>query len=144
MKLFVYLHIRNAAAAIQFYESAFGARELYRLTEPGGTRIGHAELDFDGTRVMLADEFPDFGARGPETIGGTPVTVQLQVENADALINRAVKAGATLERPLQDQFYGERSGTILDPFGHRWNISHRIEEVSPTEMQRRWNEMAAS
>ena len=143
MKLFVYLHLKNAAAAISFYEAAFGAREIYRLTEPGGTRIGHAELDFEGTKVMLADEFPEFGVKGPEAIGGTPVTVQLQVENADALVDRAVKAGATLERPVEDQFYGDRSGTIRDPFGHRWNIAHRIEDVSPTEMQRRWNEMAA-
>jgi PhnB protein len=143
MKLFVYLHMSNAAAAISFYETAFGAHEIYRLTEPGGTRIGHAELDFGGTKVMLADAFPEFGVQGPEAIGGTPVTVQLQVENADVLIDRAVKAGATLERPVQDQFYGDRSGTIRDPFGHRWNIAHRIEDVSPTEMQRRWNEMAA-
>jgi PhnB protein len=143
MKLFVYLHLRDAAAAISFYEAAFGARESYRLTEPGGTRIGHAELDFEGTRVMLADEFPEFGVTGPAASGGTPVTIQLQVENADALIERAVKAGATLERPVQDQFYGDRTGTIRDPFGHRWTIAHRIEEVSPTEMQRRWHEMAA-
>ena len=142
MKLFVYLHMKNAAAAIAFYEAAFGAREIYRLTEPGGTRIGHAELDFAGTKVMLADEFPEFGVKGPEAIGGTPVTVQLEVENADAAVDRAVKAGATLERPVQDQFYGDRSGTIRDPFGHRWSIGHRIAEVTPTEMQRRWNEMA--
>jgi PhnB protein len=133
----------NAAAAISFYETAFGAREIYRLTEPGGTRIGHAELDFDGTKVMLADAFPEFGVQGPKAIGGTPVTVQLQVENADVLIDRAVKAGATLERPVQDQFYGDRTGTIRDPFGHRWTIAHRIEDVSPAEMQRRWNAMAA-
>jgi PhnB protein len=143
MKLFVYLHTRNASDAIAFYEAAFGARETYRLIEPGGTRIGHAELDFDGIKVMLADEFPEFGVKGPEAIGGTPVTVQLQVDNADAAIDRALKAGATLERPVQDQFYGERTGTIRDPFGHRWSIGHRIEDVSPTEMQRRWNEMAA-
>jgi PhnB protein len=143
MKLFVYLHLKNASDAIAFYAAAFGARENYRLTEPGGTRIGHAELDFDGTTVMLADEFPEFGVKGPEAIGGTPVTVQLQVENADAAIARAVAAGAILERPAQDQFYGERAGTVRDPFGHRWTMSHRIEQVSPEEMQRRWNEMAA-
>jgi uncharacterized glyoxalase superfamily protein PhnB len=129
-------------AAISFYEAAFGARDICRLTEPGGTRIGHAELDFAGIKVMLADEFPEFGARGPEAVGGTSVTVQLEVENADTAVDRAVKAGATLERPVQDQFYGDRSGAIRDPFGHRWNIGHRIAEVTPTEMQRRWNEMA--
>lgn len=143
VKLFVYLHINNAAAAIAFYQAAFGAREIYRLTEPGGTRIGHAELDFAGTTVMLADAFPEFGVKSPDALGGSPVTVQLQVENADAVIARAVEAGATLERPAQDQFYGDRSGTIRDPFGHRWNIAHRIEEVTPSEMQRRWNDMAA-
>ena len=137
------LSVRRGRAAIAFYEAAFGARETDRLIEPGGTRIGHAELDFDGTTVMLADEFPEFGVKGPEAIGGTPVTVQLQVDNADAAIDRALKAGATLERPVQDQFYGERMGTIRDPFGHRWSIGHHIEDVSPTEMQRRWNEMAA-
>jgi PhnB protein len=143
VKLFVYLHITNASDAIAFYQAAFGARELYRLTEPGGTRIGHAELDFGGTTVMLADAFPEFGVKGPDALGGTPVTVQLQVENADAVIARAIEAGAALDRPIQDQFYGERTGTIRDPFGHRWNITHRIEEVTPAEMQRRWNKMAA-
>jgi PhnB protein len=142
MKLFVYLHLKNAADAISFYEAAFGARETYRLTEPGGTRIGHAELDFAGTKVMLADEFPEFGVKGPEAAGGTPVTIHLEVENADALIDRAVRAGATLERPPQDQFYGDRSGTIRDPFGHRWSIGHRIEAVSPAVMQERWDKMA--
>jgi PhnB protein len=141
VKLFVYLHITNASDAIAFYQAAFGARELYRLTEPGGSRIGHAELDFGGTTVMLADAFPEFGVKAPDALGGTAVTVQLQVENADAVIARAVAAGATLERPVPDLFYGDRTGTIRDPFGHRWNIAHRIEEVTPAEMQRRWNEM---
>jgi uncharacterized glyoxalase superfamily protein PhnB len=143
MQPIIYLHIRNAAAAIAFYEAAFGARELYRLTEPGGTRVGHAELDFDGTKVMLADEYPELGVTGPESIGGTSVTIHLQVDNADAAIERAVKAGATLERPAKDEFYGDRTGAIRDPFGHRWLLSHRMADVSPAEMQRRWDEMAA-
>jgi uncharacterized glyoxalase superfamily protein PhnB len=142
MQPIIYLHLRNASAAIAFYEAAFGARERYRLTEPGGTRVGHAELDFGGAKIMLADEFPEFGVTGPESIGGTSVTIQLVVDNADAAIDRAVKAGATLERPAKDEFYGERTGAIRDPFGHRWTVCHRIADVSPAEMQRRWDEMA--
>ena len=135
--LYPYLHVRDSAAAIEFYQRAFGARELFRLTEPGG-RIGHAELDFDGTTVMLCDEFPELGVRAPERFDGTAVTMHLHVDDADAAIRRAVDAGATLVRPPEDHFYGERSGTVRDPFGHRWLIGHAIEDVSPEEMQRRY------
>lgn len=136
-ELFAYLIVNDAAAAIAFYESAFGAKEKLRLTEPSG-RIGHAELDFNGTLLMLADEFPEFDLRGPKQIGGTPVTLHLHVDSADEIIGSAVKAGATLERAASDQFYGERSGSVFDPFGHRWNIGNAIEDVSPEEMQRRY------
>ena len=138
-ELFPYLHLQNAAKAIKFYTQAFGAREKFRLTEPGG-RIGHAELDFGGTILMLADEFPESGIRGPEAVGRTTVTIHLHVDDADEAIRRAVEAGADIEKEPKDQFYGERSGSIRDPFGHRWTIGHSIEEVSPDEMQRRYTE----
>jgi PhnB protein len=138
-ELFPYLHLQNAPKAIEFYTQAFGAREKFRLTEPGG-RIGHAELDFGGTILMLADEFPESGIRGPEAVGGTTVTIHLHVDDADEAIRRAVEAGADIEKEPKDQFYGERSGSIRDPFGHRWTIGHSIEEVSPDEMQRRYTE----
>ena len=139
-EVFTYLCADDAAAAIDFYIKAFGVRERFRLTEPSG-RVGHAELDFDGTIVMLSDEFPEIGIRGPKTLGATPVSIHLHVDNADAMIQRAMAAGATLERPPQDQFYGERSGVIRDPFGHRWMIGHSIAEVSPEEMQRRYTQL---
>jgi PhnB protein len=139
-ELFAYLCVRNASEAIDFYTRAFGAREKFRLTEPSG-RIGHAELDFGGTTMMLSDEFPEYGIRGPQPEHGTPVTIHLHVNDADAVIQKAVDAGASLEIPPSDAFYGERSGSVRDPFGHRWNIGHHIEDVSPDEMQRRYTEM---
>jgi PhnB protein len=138
--LFPYLHVQNAMEAIAFYVKVFGVREKFRLTEPSG-RVGHAELDFNGLTLMLSDEFPEYGIKAANTIGATPVTIHLHVDNADEVIQKAVDAGATLEIPPQDQFYGERSGCIRDPFGHRWNIGHSIEEVSPAEMQQRYTEM---
>ena len=139
-EMFPYLHVRNAEQAIDFYSRAFGAQEKFRLTEPSG-RIGHAELDFGGMTLMLADEYPEFGIRGPQAAGETTVTIHLHVDNADEFIQRAAKAGAKVERPPQDEFYGERGGVVRDPFGHRWNIGHNIEEVSPTEMQRRYDKL---
>ncbi len=139
-EVFAYLRLRDAAAAIDFYARAFGAREKFRLTEPGG-RIGHAELELGGTTIMLSDEYPESGIRGPASIGGTSFTIHLHVDDADALIARAVAAGATIVRPANDQFYGERSGTLRDPFGHEWNIGHEIEKVTPEEMQRRYDAM---
>jgi uncharacterized glyoxalase superfamily protein PhnB len=139
-ELFAYLCVSSANEAIAFYSQAFGAREKFRLTEPGG-RIGHAELDFGGgITVMLADEFPEFNFKSPQAAGSTSVMIHLHVDNADEMIAKAIQAGATLEREIQDQFYGERSGTIRDPFGHRWNIGHSIEEVTSEEMQRRYTE----
>lgn len=142
-ELFAYLVVNDAAKAIEFYEKAFGAKEKFRLTEPSG-RIGHVELDFGGTIVMLADEFPEYGFRSPLAYGGTAVTIHIHVENADEVIARAVGAGATLERPAKDEFYGERSGSVVDPFGHRWGIGHSIEDVTPEEMQRRYTELMKS
>ncbi|WJI15465.1 VOC family protein [Pseudoxanthomonas winnipegensis] len=142
-ELYAYLCVRDAAAAMDFYARAFGARELFRLTEPDG-RIGHAEVDLDGHTLMLSEEYPDMGVRSPEHLGATPVTLHLHVDDADALVARAVAAGGTLERAMQDHFYGERSGTVRDPFGHRWLIGHAIESVTPEEMQRRYTALFAA
>jgi len=139
-ELFAYLHVRDAAAAIDFYRKAFGVSEKFRLTEPSG-RIGHAELDFNGATLMIADEYPEYGMLGPQGSAKPPMSLHLHVDNADAVIAQALAAGATLDRELADQFYGERSGTICDPFGHRWNIGHAIEALSPAEMQRRYLEL---
>lgn len=142
-ELYAYLCVRDAAAAIDFYARAFGARELFRLTEPGG-RVGHAEIDLDGHVLMLSEEYPEMGVRSPDGLDATPVTLHLHVEDADATVARAVAAGGTLERDLQDHFYGERSGTVRDPFGHRWLIGHAIEQVTPEEMQRRYTALFES
>lgn len=139
-ELYPYLCVRDAAAAIDFYARAFGTREKFRLTEPDG-RIGHAEVDFDGKTLMLSEEYPEIGVRSAQTLGATPVTLHLHVDDADALVARAVEAGATLERAPEDQFYGERSGTVRDPFGHEWNVGHEIEKLTPEEMQRRYDAM---
>jgi PhnB protein len=137
-ELFAYLHVRDADAAIRFYVDGLGATEKFRLVEPGG-RIGHAELAFGKHTLMVSDEYPELGIRGPQAGQSTSASVHLHVDDADALIARAVAAGAKLEMAPQDQFYGERSGVIRDPFGHRWNIGHAIEEVTPEEMQRRYD-----
>jgi uncharacterized glyoxalase superfamily protein PhnB len=141
-ELFPYLRVRGASDAIAFYQRVFGATEKYRLTEPNG-RVGHAELDFGGTVLMLSDEFPEFGICGPQTIGAVSSSIHLHVDDADALIKRAVEAGAELVRPPVDQFYGERSGTVRDPFGHEWLIGHNIEALTPDEMQRRYDALCA-
>lgn len=142
-ELFAYLCVDDAAKAIEFYARAFGAREKFRLTEPGG-RIGHVEVDFGGTTVMLSEEFPEFDILSPKSTGATGVSIHLHVDDADATIRRALDAGAALEREPADAFYGERSGVVRDPFGHRWNIGHSIEEVSPEEMQRRYTDILSS
>jgi PhnB protein len=136
-ELFAYLCVDDAARAIAFYSEVFGAKEIFRLAEPSG-RIGHAELDFGGTTVMLSDEFPECGIRGPVSLGGTTVTIHLHVDHCDSVVQRALDAGATLERAPQDEFYGERGGVFRDPFGHRWNVGHQIEALTPEEMQRRY------
>jgi len=136
-----YLSIRGAAAAIEFYKRAFGATEELRLTQPDG-RIGHAEIDISGARVFLADEFEEIGFRSPESLGGSPILISLQVEDVDAMANRAIEAGATVVRPVADQFYGARSGQFRDPFGYTWVISTLTERLSPEEMQRRNDELS--
>lgn len=133
-----YLVVADAARAIAFYVQAFGATELFRLAEPSG-KIGHAELRIADSEFMLADEYPDFGALGPVSIGGTPVTLHLYVADVDATMARAEALGATTLREAKDEFYGDRCGTLSDPFGHRWHIATRLQEVTPEEMQRRWS-----
>ncbi len=127
----------DAGRAIAFYVAAFGAREEFRLTEPGG-KIGHAELRIGDALIMLADEYPDYDVRSPRAYGGTPVSLKLQVPDVEAFVARAVAAGATLVRPPADQFYGERSARLGDPFGHAWSVSTTIEQISNEEMQRRF------
>jgi len=135
-----YLRVADAAAALVFYAAAFGAKERYRLMMPDG-RVGHAEMDFGNTRVMLSDEFPEMNIRGPKAIGATPVALSLYVADADAVFQRAIAAGAKVNRPLTDEFYGDRSGQLQDPFWHIWSIQTRIEDVSPKEMQKRLDAM---
>jgi PhnB protein len=137
LEVYAYLHVRGAAQAIDFYKRAFGAQELFRLAEPSG-RIGHAEIKIGETTLMLADEFPEYGIQGPQALGGTSIAIHLHVDKVDALMQRAVEAGATVVRELKDQFYGERSGTVRDPFGHEWLLGQEIESVTPEEMQRRY------
>jgi PhnB protein len=134
-----YLVVDGAAEAIAFYTHAFGAEETMRLAEPSG-RIGHAEITIGKALVMLADEFPEMNIRGPRALGGSPVTLHLKVDDVDAVAARAVDAGATVVFAVKDQFYGERSGRFTDPFGHVWVLSTHIEDVSPEEMQRRYDD----
>ena len=140
-ELFPYLRVARCADAIDFYKRVFGATEKFRLAEPSG-RIGHCELLFGETTLMLSDEFLEFGICAPgETDARPSVGIHLHVDDADASIAAAIEAGATLVREPQDHFYGERSGTVRDPFGHEWLIGHSIEEVTTEEMQRRYTEM---
>ena len=135
-----YFIVKDAAAALDFYARAFGAEEKFRLADPAG-RIGHAEISIGNSVMMLADEHPDFGALAPPTVGGSPVKFHIQVDDADSFAARALEAGATLLRPVEDQFYGMRGGMVADPFGHSWFIASPIEEVRPEEMQRRYEKM---
>jgi PhnB protein len=138
-----YLIVKGAARAIEFYQRAFDATVLFRMDQPDG-RVGHAELRIGDSRLMLADEFPEIGASGPEAIGGSPVTMFLYVEDVDATAARAVAAGARLTRPVADQFYGDRTGGVTDPFGHVWLLATHVEDVSPEELQRRAAEQRPS
>lgn len=131
-----YLIIKGAAKALDFYQRAFGAKEILRMPRPDG-RIGHAEIRIGDSVVMLADEHPEINARSPESFGGSPVMIHLYVEDVDALFSQAVAAGAKVERPLADQFYGDRTGGVKDPFGYSWYIATHKEDVAPEEMQRR-------
>lgn len=130
-----YLIVNDAAGAIDFYKQAFGASEAFRM-EHGG-KVGHAELVIGDSRIMLADEFPDMGARSPRSIGGTPVRLHLYIPDVDTVTQRALAAGAKEVRPIENQFYGDRSGTVEDPFGHVWHLSTHVEDVPPDELERR-------
>lgn len=131
-----YLIVKGAANAIEFYKKAFGATELMRVPGPGGALM-HAEIKIGDSIVMLADEFPDMGALSPTTIGDSPVGLMIYLPNVDEVFARAIAAGGKELRPLQNQFYGDRSGTLTDPFGHKWTISTHVEDVSHEEIERR-------
>lgn len=138
-----YLSVAGAAAAIEFYTQVFGAVERMRMPGPGDT-IGHSELQLGSSLIMLADEAPDIGFLSPKTLGGTPVIISVYVQDVDSVFSRAAQAGATVVRAVEDQFYGDRSGQFEDPWGHRWSVASRIEDVPPEEMARRAAEAASS
>ena len=131
-----YLIIQGASKAIEFYKQAFGATELMRLDAPGGT-IGHAEIKIGDSIIMLADEHPEMGYRGPQALGGSPICLMLYVEDSDAMFAQAIAAGGTVQKPIQDQFYGDRSGQLVDPFGHVWTIATHKEDLTPAEINAR-------
>jgi PhnB protein len=131
-----YITVRGGVKALEFYKQAFGATEIMRFQAPDGS-IAHAEIEIGGSRVMLGDEMPAWGNRGPETLGGASGGLMIYLPNVDAAFARAIAAGAKEFKPVQDQFYGDRSGTVIDPFGHVWTLSTHIEDVSMDEMHRR-------
>ncbi len=131
-----YLSVDGADAAIEFYRTVFGATERVRMPMPDG-RVGHAELQIGDSVVMLADESPEMDVRGPKTVGGTPVTMSVYVDDVDDVFGRAITSGASELRAVENQFYGDRSGQFEDPFGHRWSVATHVEDVSPEEMKRR-------
>ena len=131
-----YLIIKGATQAIDFYKKAFGATELFRMPAPGG-KIGHAEIKIGDSPIMLADEFPEMGHKSPQTLGGSPISIMIYVTDVDTVFNQAIAAGGKEQRPVKDQFYGDRSGTLEDPFGHVWHVATHKEDVSPEEMERR-------
>ena len=137
-----YLHVDGAAEAIDFYSKVFGASERGRMAGPDG-KVGHAEIELGGSLIMLADEAPDFGALGPKSVGGTPVTIHVYVEDVDATHQTALDAGASEIRAPENQFYGDRGGQFEDPFGHRWSIATHVEDVPPEEMEKRAAEAMA-
>jgi len=132
------LVVHDGKAALEFYGKAFGAEELFRM--PMGDRIGHAEMKIGDSVIMLSDEWPDMNITGPKSRGGTTVSLAIYLANVDEAFTRAIDAGGTVERPVENQFYGDRSGTLIDPFGHRWTIATHIEDVTPDEMNRRMAE----
>jgi len=136
-----YLVVRNADAEITFLKAAFGATEKFRM--PMGNRVGHAELQIGDSVVMLADEFPDMGHLGPKSRGGPTSSILLYVEDVDTSFNKAINAGATQQRPLENQFWGDRMGTLQDPFGHQWSLASHVEDVSPEEMQKRMEQFSS-
>lgn len=138
-RLSPYIAVRDADAAIAFYKQAFGAEELFRLVDPASGKIGHAEIRIQGSLVMVSDEYPDFGALSPDSIGGSAVKFHLDVADARAAVQSAEAAGATILRKLELQFHGCRQALVADPFGYSWFISETVEDVSPAEMQARWD-----
>ena len=137
-----YLIIKGAADAIEFYKKAFGATELFRFPAPDG-KIGHAEIKIGDSPIMLADEFAEMGYKGPRALGGSPVSLMLYLEDVDTVFNRAVEAGASVKEAVQDKFYGDRTGTLTDPFGHVWHVSTHKEDVSMEEMEERAKQASA-
>jgi PhnB protein len=142
-RLTPYLIVDGAAAAIDFYTSVLGATERMRMGGPG-EGIGHAELELGNSMIMLADEHPEVNALSPKSVGGTPVSLHVYVEDADAVFERAIAAGAVSQRPVEDKFYGDRLGSFEDPFGHHWNVATHVEDVPPDEMAKRAAEAGAS
>lgn len=138
-----YLSIKGAAEAIAFYRKVFGFKEVMRMPGPNGT-IGHAEIQTGASRIMLADEFPEMNFRSPRSVGGTPVTLHLYVQDVNKTVKKAVAAGAKLLQPVTDQFYGDRTGTLEDPFGHVWHVATHIQDIPMKELKKRAAAMAAS
>ncbi len=138
-----YLCVHDAAAAIDFYTEVFGAKERVRMPDPDG-RIGHAELQVGDSVVMLSDEYPDMDVRSAKSVGDTPVTLSVYVDDVDDVFDRALKSGATSLRPVQNEFYGDRTGRLEDPFGHRWSVATHVEDVPPEEMAKRAAEAAGA
>ena len=135
-----YLVVQGAGAALDFYKKAFGASELFRMPGPD-EKVMHAEFKIGNAIIMIADEFPEMGFRGPKSLGGSAVGLMIYCEDCDKLFNQAVAAGATVKKPLQDQFYGDRSGTVTDPFGHIWTVSTHKEDLTPEEIGQRMAKM---
>jgi len=131
-----YLIIKGAAEAIEYYKKSFGATELFRMPAPDG-KIGHAEIKIGDSPIMLADEHPNLGHVGPQTLGGTSVGIMIYVDDVDTMFKKAISGGGQEIKPLQDQFYGDRSGTLKDPFGHMWTVATHVEDVAPEEMEKR-------
>jgi PhnB protein len=136
-----YLIIKDAAKAIEFYKNVFGATEVLRMDGPGG-KVGHAELKIGDSHIMLADEHPEMGYRSATSIGASPISLYVYLPNCDDVVKRAVAAGADLRKPVQDQFYGDRNGTIHDPFGHVWTVATHVEDVSKEEMEKRMKKLS--
>ncbi len=136
--------MRGALAAIDFYVKAFGATLDFKLIDPSDGRVGHAELHFGASTIFVSDEYPDFGAISPDTLGGTTVKLQLEVDDAEAFVKHASAQGANILRPLKLEFYGYQSALLGDPFGYSWFVQSKVEDVSSDEMQRRWNAMMHS
>ncbi len=132
-----YLVIREAANAIDYYKKVFGATVKVRMDDPSTKKVGHAELQIGDSVIMLADEHPEMGFRSPQSLGGSPVSLLIYVDNVDTVFSRAISAGGKQLRPVADQFYGDRNGTLADPFGHIWTVATHVEDVTPEEMKRR-------